>query len=171
MRQEIRFYIPRDHFTYTFEVEDDGQFIYMDQSLRYHDFTEYVQNTVQSNLIAKGEFYEDLNKYLRKLIVSVREVTTEFIQDVCIEMCKDHISEIGRLWFNDLLYYADLYINIDRAIYHRNTAQYKLLYKDTLNKIISKFPSKVLFPNPFFGKGGLTLDQVKNEFDEMESTI
>ncbi len=166
MIQEIQFYIPRDKYTYTFEVEDDGQFIYMDQSLRYHDFTEYLQNTIQSGLIAKEEFNNDLNKYLRKLIVSVKEVTTELIQDVFIEMCENHIRDIGRLWFNDLLYYADMYINIDRAIYHRNTAQYKLLYKESVNKIIYKFPSKVLFPNPFFGKGGLTLDEIKNEFEE-----
>ena len=143
----------------------------MDQSLRCHDFTEYIQNTTQLIFITKEEFYNDLNKYLRKLIISVREVTTEFIQDIFIEMCEDHIKQIGRLWFNDLLFYADMYINIDRAIYHRNTAQYKQLYKDAVNNALTKFSSKIIFPSLYGGRAGVTLDELKEEFKDMMNQL
>lgn len=159
MIEEIQFFIAKDHYTYSFDIESDEQFVCLDQSLRPSEFSYQLQDLTQ--IISKQDFHNDLKSFLRKLNTSPKNVDTELIQEVFIEICEEHIRRFGRLWYSDLLIYADLYINIDRAIYHRNEVQYKLLYKKGVNKVLEKFSKKIYFPNPM-ENSYLTWEDIKD---------
>ena len=115
-----------------------------------------------TQLLTKREFHQDLNYFLRRLITQAEEIDTNSIQKVFIEICEDHINRHGRLFYFDLLLYADLYINIDRAIYHRNHAQYQLIYKRGVHQVLNKFPNQILFQNPF-GRGYTTWTEKEDD--------
>ena len=169
MIEQIKFYIPQDQFTYTLEFETDGQFVFLDQSLRYPDFSNPVGALTQ--LIPKQEFNQDLNFFLDRLISSNKEVDTEYIQQIFVDICYDHIVRLGRLFYFDLLTYADLYINIDRAIYHRNKIQYQLLYRDSVYLILNKYPTKILIQKSLFGNRIITWAEKLEEDEEDEEFI
>ena len=160
MIEEIQFYIRKDHFTYKFEIESDEQFVFLDQSLRHPEFSHPIY--AMTPLVQKKEFYEDLNFFLKRLIIPIGEIDTEFIQSAFMDICIEHIYKHGRMFFYDLLIYADLYINIDRAIYNRDSAQYQLLYRQGVYKVMDKFPQKVLFQNPF-GRDCITWAEMKKQ--------
>ena len=160
MIEEIQFYIPNDNFTYSFEIESDDQFVIMDQSLRHPDFTHPINDMLQ--FVPKQEFHQDLNYFLRRLIIANREIDTDLIQKVFVEICENHIDRHGRLFYDDMLIYADLYINIDRAIYHRNQVQYQHLYKKGVSKVLNTFPNQILLKNPF-GIGCITWAEKEKE--------
>ena len=169
MIEQIKFYIPQDKFTYTLEFETDGQFVFLDQSLRYPDFSNPVGALTQ--LISKQEFNQDLNFFLDRLISSNKEVDTEYIQQIFVDMCLDHIVRLGRLFYFDLLTYADLYINIDRAIYHRNKIQYQLLYRDSVYLILNKYPTRILIQKSLLGNRIITWAEKLEEDEEDEEFI
>ena len=168
MIETIQFYIPKDKFTYSFEIETDDQFVFLDQSLRHPDFSHPMHAMTQ--LLQKQEFHHDLNFFLRRLNIHVGEIDTDSIQKAFIEICEDHIRRHGRLFYVDLLIYADLYINVDRAIYHRNQAQYQLLYRKGVYIVLNKFPNQILFQNPF-GRGCITWAEKKEADEYMDDLL
>lgn len=151
MIEEIRFEIKREHRIYNFTIESDEQFVCLDQTLRHPDFL--PQNPMQhmNLMISRQEFFEDLNAFLRKVVLSVQKVETGFLQRILVDICRDHISKFGRLWYNDLLMYADLYITIDKAIFKRQIQQYHNLYRVGVYRVLNEFPKNVLFPSPMGG--------------------
>lgn len=158
MIEEIEFEIPREHNKYRFTIESDDHFVCLDLILRHPDFLPKNPQQNLAQIISREEFFEDLNNFLEKIIVSVRKVDADFLQTVLVAICDSHIGKFGRLWYNDLLIYADLYITIDRAIFNRTIDQYRSLYQQGVYKVLNKFPKKVLFPSPM--GGSYTWDEV-----------
>lgn len=168
MIEEIQFYIPKEKFTYSFEIEADDQFVVLDQSLRHPEFAPSMHAMIQ--MYSKQEFHKDIDFFLRRLRIHVGELDTDSIQKAFVEICDDHIRKYGRLFYNDLLIYADLYINIDRAIYHRNTAQYQLLYRKGVYAVLTKFSDKILCQNNF-GRGYITWAEKEEQEKEISNGL
>lgn len=151
MIEEIKFEIPREHREYSFTIESDEQFVYLDPTLRHPDFM--PQNPMQNMglIISRQDYFEDLNNFLKKVIISNRVIDPEFIQSVLVDICKEHINKFGRLWYNDLIIYTDLYIAIEKAIFKHSLQQSQNLYRLSIYKVLNKFPTKILFPSPMGG--------------------
>lgn len=153
------FYIPAENYTFSFNLPSrtmNGVEFVNTAGLRHPDFSTKKNAALMglnsfSNAIMEdqnwyeyNEFANDLKALVNKIVVTNEEVTYESLQDAFLQICDNHIRRFNRLFFHDLLGYADLATYVGMAIYDLPTDAYHSFYKEAVYRVMNVYPSKVL---------------------------
>lgn len=158
------FFIPAEDFTYSFVLPSktmNGAEFVNTAGLRHPDFltktnAARIGLTVSDAIVGEEcwqeykTFANDLQSIVNKIVAMNMEVTYECLQDAFLHICDDHINRFGRLFYHDLLSYADLATYVSMAIYDAPTDAYHSFYKNAVYNVMNTFPTKVL--HDFFGE-------------------
>lgn len=153
------FYIPAENYTYSLVLPSkmiNGSEYVNTAGLRHPDFStketaSFMGMMSLSHAIMKDEcwheyndFTNDLQSFVNKIVAMNEEVTYECLQNALLQVCSDHIRRFNRLFYHDLLGYADLATYVSMAIYNLPTEAYHSFYKDAVDRVMNAYPTKVL---------------------------
>lgn len=154
----FHFYIPAEKYTYSFVLPAktiQGAEYVNTAGLRHPEFST-KRNAASIGLPFSDAFigeecwqeYKafsiDLQSIVNKIVAMNKKVTCECLQDAFLQICNDHINRFGRLFYHDLLSYADLATYVSMAIYDLPTEEYHSFYKNAVYNATNTFPTKVL---------------------------
>ena len=152
------FFIPAENFTYSFVLPSrtmNGAEFVNTAGLRHPDFST-KRNAARLGLSFSDafvgeecwqeykEFTNDLHAFVNEIVATNMEITYECLQNAFLQICNKHINRFGRLFYHDLLSYADLATYVSMAIYELPTEEHHSFYKNAVYNAMNTFPTKVL---------------------------